>query len=29
MWVVAGLTCASGLVVAFRMTETWYPRSAR
>ena len=29
MWVVAGVTFASGLVVVFRMSETWHPRSAR
>jgi predicted MFS family arabinose efflux permease len=28
MWLVAALTCASGLVVAVRMTETLRPVSA-
>jgi MFS family permease len=28
MWVVAGVTFASGLVVVFRMSETWHPRPA-
>lgn len=29
MWVVAGMTFTSGLVTAFRMTETWAPKASR
>ena len=29
MWVVAGMTFVSGLVTAFRMSETWAPKVSR